>query len=92
MIHSLAGGDLKRNSIVDIAKVEILEGICQGDKYWYMITIPNLQENDIVLVPVGKNEISTKAKIIRIDKNVNEQVCPIPYKRMKEIISKIDEN
>ena len=91
MIHSLAGGDFKINNFFTIAKVEILDGLFKSDKYWYISNLINLKVNDIVLVPVGKNQTPTKAKVLRNNKNDNEKISPIPIKKMKEIIKIINE-
>ncbi len=91
MIHSLAGGDMRFNNLYDIIKVEILEGMNQGDKNWFLGNASlNLKDGDIVIVPLGRNETFTKAKVLRVDKNVPEHNFPIPIKRMKEVIRKVD--
>jgi hypothetical protein len=86
MIHSLAGGELRTTETHDFAKVEILEGICAGDIFWYISNIKNLKVGDMVLVPLGKNNLPAKAKVLRIDKNVSSQTSPIPPKHAKEIL------
>ena len=82
MIHSLSGGVLSENNIVDIAKVQFET----GEIYWYICNIENIKVGQIVLVPFGKSDKPTKAKILRIDKNVSSQTSPVPFSRMKEII------
>ena len=88
MIHSLSGGVLKTNKLYDFVKVEILEGQMSGNIFWYITNI-TLNSNDIVLVPVG-NSIQ-KAKVLRVDTNVNEQSAPISVKRAKEIYKLVTE-
>ena len=89
MIHSLAGGDIKKIKVNNFATVELLEGISKGSIYWYITKIDGLKEGDIVLVPFGKLNSLTKAKVLRIDKNVSSQASPIPTSHAKEIYSKI---
>lgn len=86
MIHSMAGGVLKENQKFDFAKVKLENGqigffICQ-DK--------SISVGDFVLVPFGKGDVLQKAEVLRIDKNVSEQVAPFPIKRMKKIFSKCE--
>ena len=85
MIHSLAGGIVSEVKVADFAKVEI-----DGEgKFWYISKIADLKEGDFVLVPFGKNLAETKAKVLRIDKNVSSQASPIPFGRAKVILRKI---
>ena len=86
MIHSMAGGKLRTHESHDYAKVEILEGERRSDIMWFISTFPFLKENDLVLVPVGRTDTPTKAKVIRVDKNVNELSFPIAIKRIKKIL------
>lgn len=85
MIHSMAGGDIKNLRYADFAKVEILEGESVGSKFFYL-SIDGVIEGMVVLVPVGVNNVPTKAKVLRVDKNVNSQVSPVPIKRAKSVI------
>jgi len=89
MIHSLSGGKLKDNKNYDFVKVKILEELYFNKISFYISNISSLQEGDVVLVPYGFPIVKVKARVLRIDKNVNEQVAPIPIKRMKEIIKKL---
>jgi len=86
MIHSLAGGRIGNEQYLDIAFVELLEGVNKGAKTYYK-SIKNLAVEDIVLV--SYNEEKIKAKVIRIDKNISSYSCPIPVRRLKEIIKKV---
>ncbi len=90
MIHSLAGGVIKDLSILDYAKVIILEGENAGQTRWYAYDIIDLKINDIVLVPSGfvKTE---KAKVLKIERNLSAQTAPIPSKKVQYIIEKIKE-
>ncbi len=91
MIHSLAGGDMRFNNLHDIVKVEIIEGMSTGNIYWFLTNpMLDLKDGDLVIVPLGRNEIFTKAKVLRVDKNVPEHNFPMPIKRMKEVVRKID--
>lgn len=88
MIHSLAGGDIKKIKVNDFAKVELLEGLSKGGIFWYISKIEDLKEGDIVLVPFGKYDALTKAKVLRVDKAVSSQISPIPTGHAKEVYSK----
>lgn len=85
MIHSMAGGDIKNLRYADLVKVEVLEGPNIGSRYFY-IACGLEKVDDIVLVPVGVANTLTKAKVLRIDKNVNSQVSPVPIKRAKQVV------
>ncbi len=85
MIHSMAGGDIKNLRYADFVKVEILEGESVGSKFFYL-SIDGVIEGMVVLVPVGVNNVPTKAKVLRVDKNVNSQVSPVPIKCAKSVI------
>ena len=89
MIHSLAGGELKQNKTYDFAKVVILDGLHKNETFWYVCNLPNINEDDVVIVPVGKNNLLVKAKIIRIDKNISQQTAPIRINQAKEILKKL---
>lgn len=88
MIHSLAGGSIRDINYLDFAKVEILEGAQKGCWFWYITDIPNLNEFDEVLVPLGVSNTKTRGKVLRLDYSVSSQVSPIPIKKAKKIISK----
>lgn len=89
MIHSEAGGELRGEKFFDFAKVEILEGVHKGKNFWFISTIFDLCENDIVLVPVEMIKMGIKGKVIRIDKNVSSFCSPIPVKHAKYVLRKI---
>ncbi len=82
MIHSCAGGIVADNKKMDFAKVEVL---ADGKVCWYVTNIPLLKEGDFVSVPYGVLDTPTKAKVIRVDKNVSNQVAPISVSKAKEI-------
>ncbi len=83
MIHSCAGGVVRKKRHFDFAKVEILS--C-GQICWYICNIPLLEEGDVVIVSFGRDNKREKAKVLRIDRNVSEQVSPISVKIAKEIL------
>ncbi len=90
MIHSLAGGDIRELRVADFAKVEIVEkGPLCGAKYWYIVDLSGVEVGDRVFVPVGVQNVKMMAKIERIDRFVNEQSAPIPFKRAKRILEKV---
>ena len=90
MIHSLSGGELKLNKSYDFAKVEIQEGLEKGRPYWFICPFKDICQNDLVLVPLGQENTPTKALVLRVDKNISEQTSPLPIKRMKKILQKLN--
>ena len=90
MIHSLAGGVIKDLGIYDFAKVEFVEGENQGSIGWYINPFIQLKIDDIVLVPAGIGGKLVCAKVLKIERNVSEQVAPISAKRAKEIFKIIE--
>ncbi len=89
MIHSLAGGDIRKIKVNDFAKVELLEGSSKGGIFWYINKISDLKAGDIVVVPFGKHDALTRAKVIRIDRAVSSQASPVPVGHAKEIYAKL---
>ena len=86
MIHSLAGGEIRELLYADFAKVEVIEdGIFKGNKLWYICEIKDAKVGDFVLAPIGVSNRLYKAKIERIDRQVNSQVSPVPFKKAKRI-------
>ena len=83
MIHSCAGGVVKDKKYFDFAKVEILS---TGEIKWYICNLPLVVAGDEVIVPYGKDNVREKAKVLRIDRGVSEQVCPVPARHAKEIL------
>ncbi len=82
MIHSLSGGVVRDKKYYDFAKVKIET----GEIFWFISKFKELKVGDFVVVPIGKSENLVKGEVLRIDKNISEQVAPIPVKRMKEIV------
>lgn len=89
MIHSLAGGSFKEKQLFDFAKVEIMEGVSTGVILWYLLPDGDFKVGDNVIVPLGLNNVRTKGKILRIDRDRIEGSTPIPIKNSKKIIDKI---
>ena len=90
MIHSMAGGELRGEDYNDFAKVEILEGEQSGKSFWYITTIFDMQVGDKVLVPVGNIKMGTLGKVVRIDKNVSSFCSPVPTKRARYVLRKVN--
>lgn len=74
MIHSTSGGILHENKRYDYAKVVI-----GGVGYFYISPFKDLKEGDIVKVPFQGT--IAEGKVIRIDRDVNEQNFPISAKK-----------
>ena len=87
MIHSLAGGRLRTNSVFDFAKLEF-ESL-PNQYFWYISEIDDLKPDDTVLAPFGVVDEPQKAKVIRVDKNISSTSAPVSIKRIKRIIKKI---
>lgn len=89
MIHSLAGGKLRDNQIFDVVKVKFINNPLALDRpYWFKSNLVDLKEGDVVFAPFSNDETLYEAKVIRIDKNINEQNTPFPASKMKFLISK----
>lgn len=86
MIHSLAGGELGKDGSVDIAKVEYVTEYNGKKVGYYLIEQIKIKVGDIVIVPVGRQLETTKAKVVRIDNNVSIKCTPFPFKMMKAIL------
>ncbi len=87
MIHSCAGGVVRDRKYFDFAKVEILS---TGEVKWYICNLPLIMAGDVVIVPYGKENVREKAKVLRVDRSVSEQVSPVPARRAKEILEICD--
>ena len=85
MIHSLAGGQLGALKFADFVKVQIISEPFTNDIFWY-IACGTEKVGDTVIVPVGKNNLQVRAKVLRIDKHVSSQACPVPISRAKKVI------
>lgn len=88
MIHSLAGGSIKPLKFNDFAKVELTEGASSGQVFWYITTIA-LSEGDEVLVPFGKHDALTRARVLRVDKNISSQCSPVRLSAAKRVYCKV---
>ena len=85
MIHSLAGGEIKEQKIVSIAKV-LIENT--KEEWFYIFEDKTIKLNDFVLVPFGKIDEPTKAQVLKIIKDVNLNNFP-NSKHLKKIYKKI---
>ena len=80
----MSGGVLSEYGAYTFVKVRF-EGV--EAPYWY-ITDFDVAEGDRVLAPFGG--IGKPAVVERVEQNVSGQVAPVPIKRAKKLISKID--
>ena len=85
MIHSLAGGRLTVDKICDIAKIKIL---ATDEVFFCICDFDDIKADDIVLVPYGKLDELTEAKVLRIDKNVNSKNFPTKFEKLKKVYKK----
>lgn len=83
MIHSCAGGVVREKRFFDFAKVQILD---TGVIAWYVCDLPLVAVGDVVIVPFGKDDARCKAKVLRLDRGVSEQTCPVPAKHAKAVL------
>lgn len=90
MIHSLAGGSFREKRVLDFALVDIAEGVMKGGKFWYLVPRGDFAVGDAVLVPLGVKNTETRARILRIDKNVVEGQTPVPIRSAKYILQKCE--
>lgn len=87
MIHSLAGGKIMEYKIVDLAKLEFEDDL--GEYFLYVSEIKDLKENDFVLAPFGFIDEPKKAKVIKVEKDINTQNISVKVDRLKKIFKKI---
>ena len=87
MIHSLAGGKLRDKIIVDLVKVEFEDR--QGEYFWYISELKNLEKNDFVLAPFGILDEPKKAKVLDIKNDVKSDASPIRLKNAKKLYKKL---
>lgn len=86
MKHSMSGGEIREEKIIDVAKVQL---ISEMDKiFWCISDIYDLKVGDNVLVPYGLIFSPHKAKIVEIEKNVNSKNFPFYSVNMCKIIKK----
>ncbi len=86
MIHSLAGGKIRELDYADFVKVKVdymKEKIC-----WYITDLLDLEIGDKVYVDFAGKKL--EAEVLLIKRNVSSQVAPVPIKRAKYIIGKIE--
>ena len=85
MIHSLAGGELKEQRVINIAKV-VIEST--KEELLYIYDDNTIKCNDFILVPYGIVDEPTKAQVVKIINNVNSNNFP-NIKRLKKIYKKL---
>ena len=87
MIHSLAGGELRTQTIKTLAKLQFE---AEPEKfYWYICDIKNVCAGDFVLAPFGIIDSLHKAKVVQVDKNVASTTFPIPFSKLKSVYKKV---
>ena len=90
MIHSMAGGDLGEFLVADFAKVRFLDGESAGGVAWF-IAISGIEAGDKVLVPGRLTATEPVTAIVeRVDRSVDSFRAPVPIKRCKKIIKKVE--
>lgn len=85
MIHSMSGGVLSEYGTYTFVKVRF-----DGDDrpYWYVSEF-DVEEGERVLAPFGTGN-GKAATVIKVEHNVSGQVAPVPVKRVKRLISKLN--
>ena len=87
MIHSLAGGELRTQTIKTLAKLQFE---AEPKKfYWYICDIKNVCVGDFVLAPFGIIDSLHKARVMQIDKNVISTSFPISFDKLKSVYKKV---
>lgn len=81
MIHSMSGGILSEVGSYTFVKV-----VFDGDPapYWYVADF-DVNEGDRVIAPRGRADVPTAATVVKVERNVNGQVTPVPLKRVKKL-------
>ncbi len=82
MIHSMSGGVLQDAGQYTFVKV----GFDDGSVFWYISDI-ELVEGDTVKAPRGASV--DVGKVLRVERNVDGHVAPVPIKRAKRIICRV---
>ena len=85
MIHSLSGGVIKDYGSYTFVKVTF-----EGDErpYWYIADF-SVEEGDKVTAPFGKFDTPREATVIKVERNVNGQVTPIPIRSAKKLFGPV---
>ena len=87
MIHSLAGGEIKDEVILNLAKLEFED--LKGQYFWYIFDDIKIKRGDFVLAPFGLIDDLKPAKVVKLELNVNGKNFTIPYKKLKKIYKKM---
>ena len=88
MIHSLAGGELRLSEIISVVKLEFEEK--PGEYFWYMCNDKNIDVGDTVLAPFGIIDDLKRAKVVKLNRDMDSKNFPIPIKRLKTIYKKVE--
>ena len=85
MIHSMSGGVLSELGAFTFVKVKF-----DGDEkpFWYICDF-EVAEGDRVSAPFGASGLGKPATVLRVEQNVSGQVAPIPVKRAKKLLYKL---
>ena len=67
-----------------------MEGESASLAFWFISPFKEIKEVQIAVVLFGRENKEVKGKVLRIDRNVNEQSSPFPIKRMKKIVNILD--
>lgn len=88
MIHSLAGGKIKDLEFADFVKVRF-EVAGEQKLGWYITDIVDLQVGSSVEIPYGYPPKQIIGTVQKIERNLSNQVAPVPIKRAKYITKKL---
>ncbi len=53
--------------------------------YWYLCPFPEAEVGSVCFAPFGKGRMS--GVIEKIERNLNEQLSPVPMNKIKEILA-----
>ena len=87
MIHSMSGGIIKDYGSYTFVKV-VFDADPEKTPFWYISDFA-VEEGDRVSAPRGKIDMPSTATVLRVEKNVNGQVTPIPLRSAKKLIAKL---
>ncbi len=85
MIHSLAGGVIKDNGVYTFVKVRFSQSPFDDRPFWYVCPFPEVEEGTGVFAPVGRENKILQGTVVKVERNLNEQLAPVPMNKIKEI-------
>ncbi len=85
MIHSLSGGVIKENGIYTFVKVAFCDPPYDERPFWYICPFSEVEEGSFIHAPIGTRGALARGRVLKVERNLNEQLAPVPINRIKEI-------